>query len=242
MKQLVFERINSGGVKLEPQETRNALYDGPMNQLCEKLSRNKALCSLFKIPHRDLMIENQTFLDEWNDECGDEEFQKLLDENKLYHSMGDVELVLRFFAMRNLEGYATQFNDFLDAYLIEANKFPPSVLESLEALIEESILFADELLGEKAFYLWRPRKTKSGVSWGWFERPTTTVYDPLMYVLSQLLEKKQEILSHAEEIRANINSVYLDNYATFAGRNSNRSDIEKRIRIFRDFFEKYIED
>ena len=40
LKQLVFERINSGGVKLEYQESRNAIYDGPLNKLCIKLSRN----------------------------------------------------------------------------------------------------------------------------------------------------------------------------------------------------------
>ena len=51
MKQLVFERINSGGVKLEPQETRNALYNGPMNELCANLARNKYLCALFRIPN-----------------------------------------------------------------------------------------------------------------------------------------------------------------------------------------------
>lgn len=49
LKQLVFERINSGGVKLAPQETRNALFDGPMNQLCIKLSRYPALCRLWGI-------------------------------------------------------------------------------------------------------------------------------------------------------------------------------------------------
>ena len=40
LKQLVFERINSGGVKLEPQEARNAIYNGPLNQLCIKLARD----------------------------------------------------------------------------------------------------------------------------------------------------------------------------------------------------------
>ena len=53
MKQLVFERINSGGVKLEPQETRNALYNGPMNELCANLARNKYLCALFRIPNEE---------------------------------------------------------------------------------------------------------------------------------------------------------------------------------------------
>lgn len=34
LKKIVFERLNSGGVKLTPQETRNALYGGPFNRLC----------------------------------------------------------------------------------------------------------------------------------------------------------------------------------------------------------------
>ena len=50
LKQLVFERINSGGVQLSPQESRNALFDGPMNQLCIRLSKNPALCRLWGIP------------------------------------------------------------------------------------------------------------------------------------------------------------------------------------------------
>ena len=58
MKQMVFERINSGGVQLEPQETRNALYDGKMNQLCLSLSKNKYLCQFLGIPIRDLNDPN----------------------------------------------------------------------------------------------------------------------------------------------------------------------------------------
>ena len=62
MKQLVFERINSGGVQLEPQETRNALYDGNMNQLCIKLSRNHYLCKFLKIPFDgDIESEDRIF-------------------------------------------------------------------------------------------------------------------------------------------------------------------------------------
>lgn len=38
LKKIVFERLNSGGVKLTPQETRNAQYGGPLNRLCNTLS------------------------------------------------------------------------------------------------------------------------------------------------------------------------------------------------------------
>ncbi len=44
LKQMVFERINSGGVRLTPQESRNAVLRGPLNDLCCKLSRNRYLC------------------------------------------------------------------------------------------------------------------------------------------------------------------------------------------------------
>ena len=241
MKQLVFERINSGGVKLEPQETRNALYDGPMNKLCADLSRNKYLCLLFGIPHQDLFDDGQMHFEDWDGIEG-EDFQKILDENPIYRSMTDVELVLRFFAIRNLEGYSTQFSDFLDSYLIAANKFPPNLLTNLGQVFENTIQFAHELFAEKAFYLWRNRRTKVGEKWGWFERATTTVYDPLMFVLSEMLEKKELLLSKSEQIRNDISQMYRDNYAVFEGRNSNRSDIEKRISAYREFFKGYIEE
>ena len=241
MKQLVFERINSGGVKLEPQETRNALYDGKMNQLCAELSRNKYLCLLFNIPLRELIDDGQLQFDDWDGADGEEAFQKLLEENKLYRTMADVELVLRFFAMRNLEGYTAQFNDFLDAYLIAANQFSAPVLGELRKVFEDTICFAYELLGKSAFYLWRPRKTKTGENWGWFERATTTAYDPLMFVLSQMLDNKERLLSRAEEIKQQITQVYMDNYTVFEGRNSNKIDIEKRIAVYTEFFTRYIE-
>lgn len=242
MKQLVFERINSGGVKLEAQETRNALYDGPMNELCADLSRNKYFCLLFGIPNQENAQEEQMHLDEWEDTDGESSFQQYLDNNRLYSSMEDVELVLRFFAIRNLEGYSNQFKDFLDSYLIRANKFSEDLLGNLRQLFEQTILFAYELFDNRAFYLWRQRKIKDGNNWYWFSRSTTTVYDPLMRVLSELLDYKDTLLAKKGQINEEIKRMYQDNYKTFEGRNSNRGDIEKRIDVYRCFFNSYIEE
>ena len=244
MKQLVFERINSGGVKLERQETRNALYDGPMNQLCATLSRNKYLCLLFRIPNKESIDMAQLHFDFWDDmqdEQIDEQIESQLDKNPLYTSMTDIELVLRYFALRNLEGYTYDFHDFLDDYLIISNKFDTELLQKLKAKFEETILFAYELFAEKAFYLWRPRKTKHGETWKWFERSTTTVYDPLMYVLSEIVSHKAFYITKSEQIRRDITTMYEKNYAIFEGRNSNRSDIERRITAYQEFFNQYNE-
>lgn len=240
MKQLVFERINSGGIQLEPQETRNALYNGRMNCLCAELSRNKYLCLLFNIPHKDLLEDGQLTLEDWEEDVVEEEFQTILDENPLYKKMTDVELVLRFFALRNIEGYSNQFNNFLDRYLIKANEFDENLLNSLKNLFVRTIEFAYNLFGKKAFYLLRRRRSGGEEKWFWYERSTTTVYDPLMYVLSDLLPQKEKLLSSKEVIREEIAGVYQAHYDVFEGRNSNRSDIEKRICIYTDFFRKYI--
>ena len=54
------------------------------------------------------------------------------------------------------------------------------------------------------------------------------------------MKDRQKLLSSKEVIREEIAGVYQAHYDVFEGRNSNRSDIEKRICIYTDFFRKYI--
>ena len=222
MKQMVFERINSGGVKLEPQETRNALYDGKMNQLCMKLSENDYLRKFLEIP-----IDTEKKL-----------------ENENYKKMTDVEYVLRFFAMRQLEGYSKRkLRDFLDYYLNKANGFEDTLLEHLKEIFEDTIKLADKIFGEKAFYMYRSRTTRTGeISWNWYARTTTTIYDPMMQVLSELLEYSEILIRKKREINEEIINFYKKNYEIFEGRNSNKSDIEKRIEKMKKFFLEFLTD
>lgn len=238
MKQLVFERINSGGVKLEPQETRNALHNGPMNALCIKLSQNIYLRRLFGIPYvnntGDVAMNSEYSVSEDN-------IDEKLDSHLLYRDMSDVELVLRFFALRNIDGYAKRtFHDFLDAYLNAANQFSNQILEELASLFNETIEFAFNLFGDNAFKLFRKRKTQEGESWAWFNRSTTTVYDPLMQVLSQLLGEKEKLIAQAATIRDKIESMYQENYPIFEGRNNNKNNIEERYKAYQDFLSSYL--
>ena len=50
LKKLVFERLNSGGVRLSGQETRNAVYNGPLNDLCLELSQTTELRAMLGTP------------------------------------------------------------------------------------------------------------------------------------------------------------------------------------------------
>lgn len=221
LKQLVFERINSGGVKLEPQEARNAIYNGPLNKLCIILARNIYLCKTWNIPEP---TEEEIKEDIISDE---------LAANELYRDMGDVELVLRFFAYRQrINDQRGSLENYLHHYLKYGNLFPKPLLDSLSNLFSETIELVYQVFEEKAFWLWRTRKNGP---WNWFERPTVVVYDPMMYVFSMWIGQKDQILAKKGEFQEQIKQLYQQNYATFEGRAVNRSNIIERNRLFEEF-------
>jgi hypothetical protein len=86
IRMILFNRLNTGGIQLNPHELRNAIYQSRFNDLIKKLSRDDLFTKLWKIPKKEL----------------DEEIRpsRVLANNLLYKSMLDCELVLRFFAIR----------------------------------------------------------------------------------------------------------------------------------------------
>lgn len=225
LKQMVFERINSGGEKLTPQESRNAIYNGPLNKLCIQLARNKYLCKTWEVPPPV------------HDENGDEIITDTLVSNPTYSTMADVELVLRFFAHRQRVSFQSySLSDYLDFYLKNGNTFHQEVLSQLEELFKQTIEIAYLLLGQKAFWLYRKRSD----NWNWYKRPTTAVYDPMMYALSINISNKQELVEKKEVIREKIKEFYKMNYHAFEGRNTNQSILIQRNELFTNFFQETI--
>lgn len=212
LKQLVFERINSGGEKLKDQESRNAIYNGPLNKLCIRLSRNPDLCILWGIPPPSL-TEYTDFPD------------PDLESNPLYQTMGDVELVLRFFAHRQRRRVgAGALKTYLDLYLKQGNSFPKSTRDDIAHLFEDTIALVHQVLGEKAFWLWRYRHGQ----WNWLARPTTSAYDAVMYVFSQNLHRAEELRTRAEAFREAMPKFYQHHVQSFDARTTNMTNLRER--------------
>jgi hypothetical protein len=222
LKQMVFDRINSGGEKLTAQEKRNANFDGRLNRLCIKLSENDYLCKTWGIPLED---------------GNPDQIHSARAENKLFKTMADVELVLRFFAYRQrMDLQRGSLESYLDFFLERGNYFPSETLIKFEDLFSNTIKLAYELFEEKAFFLYRERVT----GWGWFERPTTVVYDPMMNSLSQRLEFRDNLIAKKDQINSSLTDFYIDNYSYFEGRNTNQSALEERDSKFNAFFDGFI--
>lgn len=228
LKQLVFERINSGGIKLEPQEARNAIFNGPLNKLCIRLARTPSLCHMWAIPAPN------------NDELEQGRLSDKLLSNESFRKMDDVELVLRFFAYRQrLNHQDGVLKDYLDRYLELGNSLSPNVLDQLESLFVETANLVYETLGHRAFWLWRYRESVD--QWSWFSRATKVLYDPIMFVFSQYIARAEELSEKREILQEKIKHFYQDHYSSFEGRSTNiRNNIE-RNRLFDELLKDVLE-
>ena len=216
LKQIVFERLNSGGEKLTGQETRNALYHGKFNKLCIKLSSNEKFKSMWDIPMEE----------------------KLLLKNDMYKKMQDVELILRFFAYRHLDKIKNYpIAHFLDEYLKQANLFSDTTINELENSFLYTLETAYEIFGKSAFYLPGYGRTTNISS--------KTIYDSLMSSIYKNLDSRQLLIEHKNEIRKNRylheeDLIAENGKRLFDGKYGGWTHVYKRIEYFDKLFEPYI--
>lgn len=234
LKKLVFERLNSGGVKLESQETRNAVYNGPLNRLCLELSENEKFRRMWGIPLDPKPEENE---DEDLDESTVDRVRE--DETKagkrMFEKMEDVELVLRFFAYRKIAEFKAGLNkisEFLDRFIMVGNKFPEEGLAEYRSMFEATIQFLWDVLGNEAFTVLDSSK----------RRPAKIVYDPLMFTsnLPEVLPYRDALIIRKEELREELKAMYKTNHELFAGRRTNFKDTQDRNSLVSEAFARTI--
>lgn len=231
LKQIVFGRLNSGGDKLTPQETRNALYSGIFNNFCIQLSKDENFRALWGFPQYKTSADGKIINEE-----------ELLLSGDAYRAMEDVELVLRFFAIRHYEKLSSfkSQEKFIDEYLNQANNFPQETINSLGEIFKESVEILSKVFGSEAFYM--PDTTQKKTT------PTKTVYDPLMQSISKIIDNKAVILAKSEQLKAQkfqdkanlLIAGKEKNNELFDGKYNNKNNIESRIKYFDNFFDEIL--
>jgi hypothetical protein len=226
LKKMVFERLNSGGVKLASQETRNAVYDGPLNKLCLELSDNDKFRRMWGIPLEPAPEEKDA--DEEMDDAADEPTKA---GTHMFEKMEDVELVLRFFAYRKIGDFKAGLNkisEFLDRFLVAGNKFPDAGLAEYRTMFVATVDFLWDVLEGEAFTVLDPSK----------RRPTKIVYDPLMFVASSpdVVCHRDMLITKKEVLRAELKAMYETNQELFSGRRTNFKDTQDRNRCVGESF------
>lgn len=225
LKKMVFERLNSGGVELGSQETRNAVYDGPLNKLCLELSANLKFRRMWTIP-LDPKPEREP--DEENEESTD---GSTAVGKQMYEKMEDVELVLRFFAYRKIGIFKAGLNkisELLDQFIVVGNKFPVDGLDAYRLMFTSTIDFLWSVLEAEAFIVLGQSK----------KRRTKIVYDPLMFGANSpdVVPHREKLAANKNVVRTELEAMYRDNLELFSGRRTNANDTQARNRCVIDAF------
>ena len=214
LKQITFERLNTGGVKLSKQEIRNCIYSGKFNKLLFELAKNRIFAEAWKIP-----IDNE-----------DE-----LKDNNLYKKMEDMELILRFFAFRHADEFRNGIEGFLNLYMAKSLSFSDEDINILRKVFSDTIELADAIYGQKLFKPFDPK------SENWKDKSYKAYYDALMIGFCRhlgdanlLVERKNKILEKTKELFKQ------DKRKLFTGAGRTKADLQKRIQIFDDMLTRIV--
>jgi hypothetical protein len=237
LKQLVFERLNTGGVNLSRHEVRNCIYQSEFNNLIKELAENQIFRKAWGVPANDVKRADSVDDDGEFDDEEDEKLQTELEKNNLYQKMGDAELVLRFFALRNVEHFRGGLEKFLDLYMAKSLRFSHDDVESLRQIFLETLELAYQLYND---HLFKPFLAETN---GWAVKSYNAYYDAVMVGLSRHLERKNCLLQRRELVLDRTVEVFKqDKKGLLTGKGKTKIDIQERIRIFDAMFSQVVEN
>ena len=196
IRRFIFDRLNTGGRKLNAQELRNAIYPGNFNQEIVKMARRRAFTDTFGIP---AYTEAEP-----NDYYENPKRQR----NNLYASMGDCQLVLRFFALRDDKNIRGSMKSMLDRAMEKRTNCTEDEAEHLRQVYETRFDAALQIFGEDAFLLPEDERGRRRMSAGLYDA-TTVALDRLWNRVDRFLQAEEGIQARLAKEFENEDSIPL---------------------------------
>jgi len=220
LRQQVFERLNTGGVRLSKQEIRNSIYHGRFNSLLLELVKNSVFRSVWGIP-------KYTAEEEVNPP---DELLKV----PMYAQMRDAEIALRFFALRHAQHYKWGMAGFLDLYMVRARRFTEDDIQYLRGLFNQTLEVAHKIYGELLFLPWDPE----GKNW---LRPQVAFADAVMVGISWNLDAANMLIARKERVIEGTKELFASNPSgTFTGQKNSKKDVQQRIDLFNAMLDRVL--
>jgi len=220
MRRFIFDRLNTGGTKLNAQEIRNAIYPGHFNQAIVELARDDLFTSIFGIPPYKETNPNDYY--------ENPERQK----NTLYSTMGDCQLVLRYFALRDPANIRGAMKAMLDRAMETRVKLPSDEVDALKDEYRSRLQAAAEIFGPHPFALPPDEKGRQRVS--------AAIYDATLVALHRLWKYQPELKKHARAIQKALQAAYgrNENSTLLTGQQNTAQAVRDRITLLESVFKK----
>lgn len=204
----VFERLNTGSASLSDQEVRNCIYRGGFNKLLKELAQNRKFQIMISLP--DVSVS----------------------------AMKDVELVLRFFAYRDLleeTDYSDNYAEYLNNYMEENREISNPRAEQLRALFNDTVDRLWDALGPGVAFRRPLNKDKPTEDAFAHVAINGAIYESQMIAVSKVVEAGIEL--SPEELEARLLQGFMEKLywsALFQG-TATKARALRRTRILTDF-------
>jgi hypothetical protein len=221
LRQQVFERLNTGGEKLSRQEIRNSIYHGRFNSLLLDLGKHQAFRRAWGIPPHTAEEETNP----------PDELLAI----PLYAQMRDVEIILRFFALRHADQYQRGMAGFLDLYMVRSRKFNEEDIRAARDLFTRTLDLAHSIYGDLLFRPWDAEKT------AWNPRPQVAFADAVMVGISRHLNSGDLLAARTSDVLKGTQQLFESNpQGTFTGQRNTKKDVQQRIGLFDEMLSKTV--
>lgn len=217
LRKFVFERLNTGGQKLNAQELRNCVYSGRFNSLLIELAGVNLFDDIWGIPR-------------YEDNIRSGQISKKLAEDALFRRMTDCEIVLRFFAFRIKPFVKGSVKSILDKCMERYQNIEAKEYNEFKELFITRLKACHEIFEEKCFKI----PEKKGVL-----KLSQPLFDAVMIAVDRLYENKDELVKQKKRIQsALLKSIEkTETFDLIVGRPGTSTAIKERA----DFVERLLE-
>lgn len=221
IRRQVFERLNTGGQTLNPQELRNSLYKSSFNALLINLAGNRLFDEIWGIPpYEDHYREDGYISSE-------------LASNRRFRRMGDCEIVLRFFAFRRISKIKGSVRKILDNCMQDHLDTTTETIGALRDRFLRNLKIAHDIFGQRTFHV---RDTKG--RW----RQSEPMFDAVMVALDRLEIHHEALVGHRAKIVRSLNAaVSADkSYDVLVGKPNTAAAIKDRIDLVTSLMRRHL--
>lgn len=217
LRRIVFERLNTGGQKLNAQELRNCVYASPFASKIIELAGYRVFNDLWEIPR-------------YEDNITEKKISESLGNNSLFKRMIDCELVLRYFALRSKKNIKGSVKSILDKCMEANMNTNDNELSQMDHEFKTRIDLAYELFGQSAFKI----KDRTTIQ----EKLSQPFYDAVLVACDRQYKNRDQLVARKTKLSTKLLNELADAdvYELVVGRANTADAIKKRLDLVEGWF------